>query len=241
MSARHPSHFCRPLRSRAGGFTLVEVVIALSLFAALMVLVFGAMRFANTAVEKGETRAELASDVRLIQSFLRRELSQAFPQRFREKTGPQAKIAFEGESQKMFWVAPRPAKLNTGGMAAVSIEVVDEGNFERRNKKLVMRRTLLKSDANDFEALADAEVKPLMENLDSMEFNYFGSEKDTDEATWRDTWEQAQRFPRMVRVRGKRVDGYVLPDLVIALQLGEEAGCLNTTFQRICPPQRLRP
>jgi hypothetical protein len=52
-----------------------------------------------------------------------------------------------------------------------------------------------------------------------------------------DSWPYRNRVPQMVRVRVKRDDGTMLPDLVAKVMLGEEAGCLENSFQRLCRPR----
>jgi hypothetical protein len=41
----------------------------------------------------------------------------------------------------------------------------------------------------------------------------------------------------MVRIRVRTSDGSWLPDMVVKLMLGEEAGCLENSFQRMCRPR----
>jgi hypothetical protein len=42
----------------------------------------------------------------------------------------------------------------------------------------------------------------------------------------------------MVRVRMRTSDGEALPEMIVRLTLGEEAGCLENSFQRMCRPRR---
>ena len=73
--------------------------------------------------------------------------------------------------------------------------------------------------------------------VDSVTFSYFGSVNDFSEPKWMDTWPYPNRVPQMVRVSVKRDDGTMLPDLVAKVMLGEEAGCLENSFQRLCRPR----
>jgi hypothetical protein len=45
-------------------------------------------------------------------------------------------------------------------------------------------------------------------------------------------------MPEMVRVRLRSVDGSEMPELIVRIELGEEAGCLENSFQRLCRPRR---
>jgi hypothetical protein len=41
-----------------------------------------------------------------------------------------------------------------------------------------------------------------------------------------------------VRLRVRTTDGTALPEMVVRIALGEEAGCLENSFQRLCRPRR---
>jgi len=71
-----------------------------------------------------------------------------------------------------------------------------------------------------------------------VEFAYFGSENDFAEPKWMDDWRFTTRVPQMIRLRVKTGEGTQLPDIVVRTMLGEEAGCLENSFQRLCRPRR---
>jgi hypothetical protein len=45
-------------------------------------------------------------------------------------------------------------------------------------------------------------------------------------------------MPTMVRLRVRTAGGEVLPEVVMRIMTGEEAGCLESAFQRQCRPRR---
>jgi hypothetical protein len=45
----------------------------------------------------------------------------------------------------------------------------------------------------------------------------------------------------MVRVSMQDADGTPLPATTVHIELSEEAGCLENTFQRVCRPRREGP
>jgi hypothetical protein len=101
----------------------------------------------------------------------------------------------------------------------------------------VMRRAPALSDAKDFETLETAEPFTLAEGVADLRFEYFGAENDTAKPAWSDRWEFPQRMPSHVRLVMKGVDA-AIPEVVVALGIGEEAGCYETNFQRNCVPRR---
>ena len=103
---------------------------------------------------------------------------------------------------------------------------------------LVMRRAMPDDEAKDFGPLDKAERIVLFEGVDRVVFQYFGSENDFTDPAWVDSWEFPGRVPQVIRLRILAADGTLLPDMVVRLMLGEEAGCLESAFQRVCRPRR---
>jgi len=101
-----------------------------------------------------------------------------------------------------------------------------------------MRRAMPDDEAKDFRPLDKAEPSILIEDVDTVEFAYFGAENDFAEPKWTDDWRYTTRVPQMIRVRVKTSEGALLPDIVVRTMLGEEAGCLENSFQRLCRPRR---
>jgi general secretion pathway protein J len=222
------------LRRRAQGFTLIEVILAMGLLAALLSLLFGAFRFAGQAWEAGEARAVTSSNVRQAQAFVRREIERTFAQRWREQGAQTARIAFEGGAEQLRFLVPH-AGARSAGLVAVSIAVQDDSTFAERRKRLVIRREVLDPTATDFDAIDAVEPRLLLDDVASVRFEYYGADTEQDEPAWRDTWEPKQRLPQLVRMTVTMDNSrYVPPPLVVAIQIGEESGCYINAFQRQC-------
>ena len=148
------------------------------------------------------------------------------------------KVAFSGEAERLRFVSTRPVGSALGGLALVSVQV--EGDARRHERHLLMRRAMPDEEAKDFGPLQQAADKPtvLIAGVDSVTFSYFGAENDFGEPRWMETWPYPGRVPQMVRMRARSADGTMLPELVAKVMLGEEAGCLENSFQRMCRPRR---
>jgi general secretion pathway protein J len=208
-------------------------VLALVLLAAMLGMAWGGFSFALRAWEAGESNGTRTADMRLAESFLRREITEIFPMRWKDPMT--LKFAFEGERESMRFVSARPPGITAPGLALVGLEL-QAG--EERSMNLVMRRAPPDDEAKDFGPLEAAEPTVLIPGLRSAEFSYFGSDSDVNQPRWSDSWTTPGRMPLLVRVRLVGADGVPQPDLVARLALGEEAGCLENTFQRICRPRR---
>jgi general secretion pathway protein J len=221
-------------RRREAGFTLLETVVALVLLATMLGLLFGGLRLGVRAWESGTTRGDRADQLLLTFSFVRKELTAAFPWRFKDPLS--VKLAFKGERDRLRFVSMRPAEIGGGGLAFVSFEFESAGGAGNAGR-LVMRRALAAADAKDFDALDKAEKFTLAEGITAVQFEFFGAENDTSKPDWSDRWDYPQRLPSHVRMQLK-LGEEALPDFVVALKLGEEAGCYESSFQRVCVPRR---
>lgn len=220
-------------RRAPGGFTLLETVLALTLLAVMLALLFGGLRAGVRSWEAGSSRGDRADQVLLTSAFVRKELTAAFPWRFKDPLV--VKLAFRGEREALRFVSMRPAEIAGGGLAFVSFSF--EPGQGGAGGRVLMRRVPAAFEATDFSTVDAAEPFALLEGVRAARFSYYGAENDAVAPSWNDKWEYTQRLPTHVRIE-IALGETRLPDLVVALRLGEEAGCYESSFQRTCVPRR---
>ncbi len=221
-------------RARSRGFTLLETVVALTLLATLLGVLFAGLRTGLRSWDAGVGRAGRADDLALATGFVRRELAVAFPWRLKDPMA--VRLAFIGERERVRFVSQRPAELGGGGLAFVALDFEPAAAGEKAGR-LVMRRVFASADATDLSPLEGAEKFALLEGVTSARFRYYGSENDVIPPAWADKWEVLQRMPSHVGL-DLEMGSRRLPPIVVALRLGEEAGCFESLFQRTCVPRR---
>lgn len=207
---------------RGFGFTLLELLIAITLLGFMLALLFGGMRLGARSWDAGELRSGHATHLALVQGFLRRELGQAHPYRWRKKVDTE--LAFAGESNRLRFVAPIAARLGPGGLYLLSVELV----ADKDGHQLVMKRVIPEPDSGDFTPLdnADAEKDVLAEQVESLTFAYFGAETKDAEPQWLDKWDDPKLLPYLIRIRVKFSNGREWPDLVVPPLIGNDTGCM---------------
>ncbi len=221
-------------RRGQGAFTLLETVIALALLAVMLAMLYGGLRTGARAWEAGSDRGDRADQVMLTASFIRKEFTAAYPWRFKD---PQVvRLAFRGAPESVRFVSMRPASLDGGGLAFVSFAFEPE-RAGASGGRLVMRRVPADFGSTDFSAVDAADAFPLLEGVSAARFSYYGADNDVTAPTWSEKWESTQRIPSHVRIELSLRDTK-LPDIVVALRLGEEAGCPESYYQRNCMPRR---
>jgi hypothetical protein len=76
------------------------------------------------------------------------------------------------------------------------------------------------------EASPDTVLKPsiLLDHLREVRFAFFGTTDPESPSDWHDRWQGATALPKMIRLRVEFVDGWQVPDLIVAPQLAAGTG-----------------
>jgi general secretion pathway protein J len=99
---------------RMRGFTLIEVMLAISLVALVMAMAYGGFRAAVRASNTGEAIIEENNRLRVVQQFVRRQLMLAQPLVIEEELDGE-RIRFLGDRDRVRFVSPMPGYLSYGG------------------------------------------------------------------------------------------------------------------------------
>jgi general secretion pathway protein J len=203
----------------ARGFTLLELMIGLALLGLIMTLIFAGLQLCIRGWDEAEAASERANRMRLVQALLQRELAAVFP--YRWKNTVDMNLAFVGAGDSLKFASSTPPRAGPGGLNLVELLVARSAQGVR----LVMRRQIPAREQRDFDSLEKEESVVLLEGLEAAAFEFFGADAPAGKPSWRDKWEDPQRLPRLVRV-SLRAKGYpAWPDVVVALQVSETAGC----------------
>ena len=230
---------CDGKRSAAAGFTLLETLVGLTLLGVMLILIYSSLNVGLRAWDTGEKRVTEASHQRVVQSFLRRELSQLFPVRWRGI--PESRIAFEGAKDELKFVTMLTlgAAAREGGMQWAHLYVAsDESPGGDRRRTLFIKRSGFNLQAKDWDGVDAAKPIALVEGVKSFEIGYYGAENDSVDPQWTSEWTNPLRMPQLIKLTLQVDNGRDVPPLVVSLRLGEEAGCYDNAFQRQCGPRR---
>jgi general secretion pathway protein J len=185
------------LPSRGGqvaGFTLLELLIAITLLGLLMAALFGGLQLGARAWERSEERLDQSARLQVVQNFLRDRLTQAYPLESDDGTD-RSRLAFAGDVDTLQFVTLMPEYLGAG-FAEFVLAVDDQDEV----KNLVVRWRRI--DPVDPLATADEEpqIKVLLEDIERLDIAYYGARDRREPAFWRDQWLDAAQLPRLVRL-----------------------------------------
>lgn len=182
-------------RQRVQGFTLLEVLVAMTLMSVILVLLYGGMRMGARSWEASTQRAEIMSDLRLVQDFIRRQLRQSTTVFFNDPDDGRI-VAFLGEEDQLRLVTPMLAYLGFGGLYWVHYDVVRDGEASALRIRWWPYQPDGEEEADD--DLAGESV--LLRGIDGLRFEYFGSEDPAEDPQWQDRWESPRLRPQLVRL-----------------------------------------
>ena len=207
----------RRRRMQHTGFTLLELLIAMTLLGMILLLLFGGLRLGVRSWDASQKQVDSLNSIRSLENFLRRELSLIYP--YVWNNAPERRVAFLGERNRLSFVAPLPSRVGGGGLYLVSVELQQRSKVQR----IVWKHMPLSSQMQNFSALAEIPEMVLaasdLDNVEEIWLTYFGQENESAAPRWLDRWENSIRLPMLIRVQVKLSNNAQWPDFVVAPML----------------------
>ena len=201
------------MRRGARGFTILELLIALAIVGALLVIAFGGLRVALASWRQGEERAEAHQHARGVALALARTVGAAYPYHGPRGEAPDPVLLFAGGETKLELVtqaAPVPFAVPIA-FTAVAITL---GESEERPGLVIRQRAL--PNRNPF---ADAAVVFHDPTVTALAFQFLD-----ESGSWQSEWKDDDgTLPRAVRIAlGTTINGRkeTPPPITVSLRLG---------------------
>jgi general secretion pathway protein J len=182
------------LHRRWDGFTLVELLLALTLMSMLLALAYGGLRASTRATDKGQQILEESSRVRMAHQFVRRQLNQMLPLVFEENEAQTERTVFEGEFHRIRFVAPMPGYLGFGGPQVQEFEFVRGTD----GTELVVYHALLQGFEEQH--LYERDPIVLIDNIAAGSFDFIGLDEAGQVVIWNSHWNNTNYLPLAVTV-----------------------------------------
>lgn len=176
------------MKRRDHGFTLIEVLLALSIGAALLAIMFGAVRTGLAAWGRGETRAMALEHDRGLAQVLEQAVAGSFPYQGTPGEGAPARVVFDGRPDGLTFVTVSPSVPAPVPIAFTAMSVSRDG------QGLAVRQLPLPSH----EPIERVEPVLVDSTVIAVRVRYLGG----DPAAWKDRWDmdREEGLPRAVEI-----------------------------------------
>ncbi|HUC69306.1 MAG TPA: prepilin-type N-terminal cleavage/methylation domain-containing protein [Stellaceae bacterium] len=192
------------------GFTLVEMLVAVSLLALLTVVLAGGMSLATKRFTRHPERVDRAQRIAAAQDFLLATLADARP--LVDQESGAARLAFAGGPTQLLFLAPAPESMPAGGLMAYGLRFSPPARGTGGRLELGARRF-------DVPAAGSGRTTVLLDHVTKVQLSYYGTLTREARPSWHDEWDAAQTLPSLARIAVAFSDGTTMPDLVVALRL----------------------
>ncbi len=222
--------------TRARGFTLVEMLLAITLMSMLMALAYGGLRASTRATDRGQVILEESSRIRMAHQFVRKQLNQMIPLVFMESEAIKSedgeqRTVFTGSAHKIRFVAPMPGYLGFGGPQ------VQELTFERGEEGLVLVISHALLQGFEEEKLYERAPIVLLEDIDQAEFQFLALAEEGELSTWSNDWKDPEKLPLAVSLDIEFIEEVYVRWPLLTASVRVDAEALSDLFQDQNPAQ----
>lgn len=174
------------------GFTLLELLIAMSLLGLIFAAVTGGLRFGTTAWQRTADRLSQSDDMQLTYQILRRQISTSVT--LYEDTGPgQEEVSFSGRRDRLSFIGPAPARAMAPGLFRLTLSLEPDAGAQALTLRWQrVEKAVAKAGPDN--------VEPVLRGVRSIQFSYFGHVGNDRRPRWVNEWRDRDRAPTLVRI-----------------------------------------
>lgn len=195
-------------RRNVAGFTLVEILVVMTLMSVVMLALGAAMRTIAQTEERVDQRLQRADEMRVATSFLSSTLGRISPRKSQAPTAVGGSLAlFSAMPSAVMWVGVMPARYGAGGRYFFRLAL--ERQADRTG--LVIRFAPW-TGAGVFPDWATADSRVLLRDASRLDLEYAQAD-----GSWRSDWPDPQLLPGRIRI-SLRTPVSEWPPVIIALR-----------------------
>ena len=200
-SQSHKTSQSGVLLSAAFGFTLLELMISLTILGLILVIVFGALRIGVRAWEKGEKDVDIHQRERVVLNLVKAQIASVSAA---EITGQEAaQFRFKGDAESMSFVSDLPVvPTNTFGTVYVKYRI-ERAHGKEGYKLIVYEKNLAFIDKEKkMKDPEESEYFDLIPTAGDIRFEYLQyPENDQDPPEWQESWDSEKKQGNPIAVR----------------------------------------
>jgi general secretion pathway protein J len=184
------------------GFTLIEVLVALTILGFILLILFGAFRMGLSAWNRGESTKEEYQKVRVISQLISRQIKSAVPYKIKTQKAEGDYLAFEGKAHSLRFVSAFPMKARQAEGFVYAVYEFKEGGKEEGRLVLYEQRVLNKDFFAD-DLREDSGIS-ILEGISNVRFEFYREEDSEQNKTeeWVEEWsaKEEKELPKALRM-----------------------------------------
>jgi general secretion pathway protein J len=187
----------------SAGFTLLEVVVAMTILGLILLIVFGAFRVGLSTWDKGEQTREEYQRQRTATQLITRQIKSMVPYKIKTQKAEGDYLAFDGKSHSLKFVSTLSLKAVRPNGFVFAIYEYKEGGPEGGRLVAYEKRVVNK----DFfeEGPKEEEGVTVLQGISDIRFEYFREEdpEKTRAEAWLDDWnaKEEKELPTALRIK----------------------------------------
>jgi len=180
---------------REKGFTLLELLISMTLFLLVIVILGGALRLGFRSIGASEKRIDTLERFRSSYGIVMTQLQSSAPLTYDDEDGAK-KFYLKGDATHLQFASNQSIWGGEAGCVIVSYRL-EPGNENR----LILYASERSVDREEVQ-----EIK-LFDDLKTLSFSYFGREATEEDGKWTDEWADNTKYPEQIKVTLSRDSG----------------------------------
>jgi general secretion pathway protein J len=216
-------------RSSESGFTLMEVLVAMTLLGLLMAALSGTIGFVGRSADRGWEMSERSASLSRVEETMRRLVERSFPADIKDQT--KTRFVFSGTAQRMRLVAYDAAGMTSPGLYVQEMEDVAIGN---QHRLMFRRRPFTGYSPQTSNSQAQASEAALLAGDFSFRFSYFGAPRPGVARAWLDEWLFERNLPDLIRLQIADGGGAAWQTIVVRPIVTAEYACVSAQFTGVC-------
>lgn len=195
-----------PLNNKSAGFTLLEVMLAMTLLSIMVVLLFSSLQIAAESWNKGENKIAEVNEKAIVFRFFKQHLPSIRPA-FDDFSETDTSFSFTGDSDVFQFVSVFPASANRKGLHLFEV------GFDRAEESIKVMLKPFYSNVENGEWQEEEVV--LLENVENFKISYF----DMKASEWERNWLEKKELPALIKIEITMLDQSYWPEMILPLKL----------------------
>ena len=188
--------------SVSSGFTLLEVIVTLTILGFIVLMVSGTFRLGLSAWEKGDSIKEDYQKIRMISQLVSRQMKSLVPYKIRSEKAEGNYLAFDGKAHSIRFVSALAIKAKRPeGFVYAVYQFKDEG--DKVGRLVLYEQRALNRDFFEDDLTEDLAVT-LCGGVSQVRFEYYreADEEKNRKEEWVEEWnaKEEKELPKAVRM-----------------------------------------